>query len=63
MHRSQIADSEVIDGALSIREGHLWIDGCDTVELANRFATPVYIVFGGKRRRNVRKTPSILEKG
>jgi diaminopimelate decarboxylase len=60
--RSLLADREVIDGALSIRNGHLWIEGCDTVELASRFATPVYVVSEDQLRRNARKIRSILEK-
>ncbi len=60
--RARLADREVIDGALSIRDGYLWIEGCDTVELANKFATPVYVVSEDQLRRNVRKIRSILEK-
>jgi diaminopimelate decarboxylase len=60
--RSPLTDREVIDGALSMRNGHLWIEGCDTVELASRFPTPVYVVSEDQLRRNVRKVRSVLEK-
>ena len=60
-HGSRLADREAIDGALSIREGHLFIEGCDTVELARRFATPVYVISEDQLRRNVRKIRSVLE--
>ncbi len=44
-----------IDDALSIREGHLFIEGCDTVDLAERFGTPLYVVSEDQLRRNIRR--------
>ncbi len=44
-----------IDDCLSVRDGHLWIEGCDTVELAQRFGTPVHVVSEDQLRRNVRR--------
>src|ERR687887_436253 len=44
-----------IDDALSIREGRLWIEECDAVELARRFGTPVYAVSEDQLRRNARR--------
>ena len=44
-----------IDDCLSVRDGHLWIEGCDTVELARRFGTPVHVVSEDQLRRNVRR--------
>jgi diaminopimelate decarboxylase len=44
-----------IDECLSVRSGHLWIEGCDTVELAARFGTPVYVVSENQLRRNARR--------
>ena len=29
---------------LSIRDGHLYIEDCDTVELAKEFGTPLFVV-------------------
>jgi diaminopimelate decarboxylase len=44
-----------IDDSLSIREGRLWIEESDTVELARRFGTPVYVVSEDHLRRNARR--------
>lgn len=50
-----------MDEALSIRGGHLWIEGCDTVDLASRFGTPLYVVSEDQLRRNVRRIRAVLE--
>jgi diaminopimelate decarboxylase len=44
-----------LDECLSIREGHLWLEECDTVELARRFGTPAYVVSEDQLRRNARR--------
>jgi diaminopimelate decarboxylase len=44
-----------IDGCLSIRDGHLWIEDCDTVELARRFGTPIHVVSEAQLRGNARR--------
>ncbi len=44
-----------IDQCLSVRDGHLWVEGCDTVELAARFGTPIYVVSENQLRRNARR--------
>ena len=44
-----------VDDCLSIREGRLWMEECDTVELARRFGTPVYVVSEDQLRRNARR--------
>jgi diaminopimelate decarboxylase len=44
-----------IDGCLSVRHGHLWIEECDTVELARRFGTPVHVVSEAQLRGNARR--------
>ncbi|MCL6637093.1 MAG: diaminopimelate decarboxylase [Alicyclobacillus sp.] len=38
------ADRPLLRGTMQIgQEGHLWIGGCDTVELARRFGTPLFV--------------------
>jgi diaminopimelate decarboxylase len=49
------ATASRIDDCLSVREGRLWIEECDTVELARRFGTPVYVVSEDQLRRNARR--------
>jgi diaminopimelate decarboxylase len=44
-----------IDDVLSIRNGHLFIEDCDAVEIARRFGTPVYVMSEDGLRRNVRR--------
>ncbi len=44
-----------IDDCLSIREGHLWVEDCDAVELARRYGTPLYVVSEDQLRRNARR--------
>lgn len=47
--------TEQLDECLSVRGDHLWIEGCDTVELAERFGTPIYVVSENQLRRNARR--------
>lgn len=37
------------------RNGHLWVDGCDVVDLAARFGTPLYVVSENQLRHNYRR--------
>ena len=39
---------------LSIRDGRLYIEECDTVELANRFGTPLFVVSETKLVSNLK---------
>ena len=48
--------SMAIDECLSIRDGHLWVEGCDAVELARTFGTPIHVISEDHLRRNVRRT-------
>jgi diaminopimelate decarboxylase len=45
-----------IDECLSIRDGHLWVEARDAVELARTFGTPIHVVSEDQLRRNVRRT-------
>ena len=29
---------------LEVKNNHLFFDGCDTVELAKKFGTPIYVI-------------------
>lgn len=44
-----------IDECLSVRDGHLFIEDSDTVELAQRFGTPLNVVSEAQLRRNARR--------
>src|SRR5205807_906719 len=41
-----------LDECLSIREGRLFVEDCDAVELARRFGTPVHVISEDQLRRN-----------
>ena len=59
--QSLVANRDVLDEALSVRGGHLWIEGCDTLDVASRFGTPLYVISADQLRRNVRRIRSVLE--
>ena len=44
-----------LDDCLSVRDGHLFMEGCEVVRLARRFGTPCYLVSEDQLRRNVRR--------
>ncbi|MGA2189667.1 MAG: hypothetical protein ABSH33_14135 [Steroidobacteraceae bacterium] len=44
-----------LDEVLSIADGHLWIEGCDTVDLAGQYGTPLYVVSEAQLRANCRR--------
>lgn len=44
-----------IDDCLSVRDGRLWIEGCEASGLAARFGTPLYVVSENQLRRNARR--------
>jgi diaminopimelate decarboxylase len=43
-----------IDNCLSTRNGHLFIEDCDTVELVKRFKSPLFVISENQLRQNVR---------
>jgi diaminopimelate decarboxylase len=47
--------SSPIDECLSVRDGHLFVEGCDAVEIASRFGTPVNVMSEDQLRRNARR--------
>ena len=50
-----VAGSTLQADCLSVREGRLYIDELDTVELAARFGTPLFVLSETQLRRNVRR--------
>jgi diaminopimelate decarboxylase len=47
---------------LRIANGHLWVEGCDTVALAGRLGTPLYVVSEGQLRANARALRQAFER-
>ena len=52
-----------IDDCLSIRDGVLFVEGCDSTSLAERFGTPLYVVSEDQLRRNVRAFQAEFQRG
>ncbi len=44
-----------LDESLSVRDGRLFVEQCDAVELARRFGTPLYVISEDQLRRNARR--------
>lgn len=42
--------------------GHLFVGGCDTVSLARKYGTPLYVIDEDKVRRSMRKFREIMQK-
>lgn len=55
MSHSQPESMTPVDDALSIKDGHLFIEQCDTVELARRFGTPLYVTSETQILRNLER--------
>jgi len=52
-----------IDDCLSVRDGVLFIEGCDAPTLAARFGTPLYVMSEDQLRRNVRAFQAEFQRG
>ena len=44
-----------ISDSLTIRDGHLFIEGCDVPTLAQEFGTPVFVISESHLRSNLRR--------
>jgi diaminopimelate decarboxylase len=50
-----MGEVRIIDDCLSTKDGHLFMDGIDTVDIAREFGTPVFVVSEEGLRRNIRR--------
>lgn len=53
--QTTINNNNKVNSTLSIRNNHLYIEGCDTVELAARFGTPLFVLSETHLRNNLRE--------
>ena len=53
---------KINDNSLSIQNGHLFIEGCDTVQLAKQYGTPLFVVSENHLRKNLRRYKNTFEK-
>jgi diaminopimelate decarboxylase len=51
------------DDCLSTRNGHLFIEECDTVDLIHQFGSPVFVLSENQIRRNVRRFQEAFNQG
>jgi len=51
---------ESLNRTLSIREGRLFIESCDVVDLAEKFGTPIFVVSESHVRENLRRYKQAL---
>lgn len=47
---------------LEVKADHLWVGGCDAVELAEKFDTPIYVVNEKTIRQRFRQLKEVLQK-
>ena len=52
-----------IDDCLSTRDGHLYIEECDTVELVKEYGSPIFVLSEDQLRRNVRRFQDAFQAG
>ncbi|MFQ5603612.1 MAG: diaminopimelate decarboxylase family protein [bacterium] len=58
-----MAKLDRLDNCLSTREGHLFVEECDTVELVKQFGSPLWVVSEDQLRRNLRRFQIAFQKG
>ena len=59
---AEAGDRTWIDEVLSQAEGHLWIEGCDTVAIAAEYGTPLYVLSESQLRANSRRLRALFER-
>ena len=52
-----------IDDCLSTRDGHLFVESCDTVDLVREFGSPLFVLSEDQIRRNVRRFQQAFQDG
>ncbi|MGD2269667.1 MAG: hypothetical protein PVI06_04650 [Desulfobacterales bacterium] len=52
-----------LDECLSLKNDHLFIEDCDTVDLVEKFGSPIFVMSENQLRRNVRRFQTAFQKG
>lgn len=52
-----------LDPCLSVRGDHLFIEECDTIDIAAKFGTPIFVLSEDQIRRNVRRFQTAFQEG
>ena len=58
-----VAEIKRIDDCLTTRNGHLYVEECDTVDLVKEFGSPVFVLSEDHLRRNVRRFQDAFQAG
>jgi len=58
-----MTDIQRLDDCLSVRDGRLWIEECDAVELVRKFGSPLFVFSEDQVRRNVRRFREAFARG
>jgi diaminopimelate decarboxylase len=54
---------EQLDDCLSVRDGHLFMDACDTTDLIAEYGSPLFVLSEDQLRRNVRQFQEAFQDG
>jgi len=57
------SQTKQLDACLSIRDDHLFIEQCDTVDLVGEFESPIFVLSEDQLRRNVREFQTAFQNG
>ncbi len=52
-----------LDECLSKRNGHLFVEDCDTIDLVRQFGSPIFVLSEDQIRRNVRRFQQAFQQG
>ncbi|MEW6366440.1 MAG: hypothetical protein AB1714_17580 [Acidobacteriota bacterium] len=52
-----------LDDCLSKRDGRLFVEDCDTIELVRQFGSPIFVLSEDQIRRNVRRFQQAFQRG
>jgi diaminopimelate decarboxylase len=52
-----------LDDCLSKRNGHLFVEDCDTLDLVRQFGSPIFVLSEDQIRRNVRRFQQAFQQG
>ena len=52
-----------LDECLSKRDGHLFVEDCDTIDLVRQFGSPIFVLSEDQIRRNVRRFQAAFQQG
>ena len=58
-----MAEIKRIDDCLTTRNGHLYVEECDTVDLVKEFGSPVFVLSEDQLRRNVHRFQDAFQAG